>query len=49
MAKSLVIVESPTKARTISQILGSEYSVMASVGHEGTYAIPGLVLLSRIR
>ena len=33
MAKSLVIVESPTKARTISQILGSEYSVMASVGH----------------
>lgn len=33
MAKYLVIVESPTKARTISQILGSEYSVKASVGH----------------
>jgi len=32
-AKSLVIVESPAKARTISRILGSEYDVKASVGH----------------
>lgn len=29
----LVIVESPTKARTISQYLGKEYEVRASVGH----------------
>ncbi|MCI0882794.1 MAG: type I DNA topoisomerase, partial [Chloroflexi bacterium] len=31
--KSLVVVESPAKARTISRILGSEYDVRASVGH----------------
>jgi DNA topoisomerase-1 len=31
--KSLVVVESPAKARTISRILGSEYDVKASVGH----------------
>src|SRR3989338_852998 len=31
--KSLVIVESPTKARTISQILGSKFSVVSSMGH----------------
>jgi len=30
---SLVIVESPAKAKTISQILGSEYVVEASYGH----------------
>lgn len=29
----LVIVESPTKARTISQFLGPEYKIMASFGH----------------
>ncbi|MDH4327906.1 MAG: type I DNA topoisomerase [Nitrospira sp.] len=33
MAKSLVIVESPTKARTIAKYLGRGYTVMASVGH----------------
>jgi len=32
-AKSLVVVESPAKARTISGILGSDYDVRASVGH----------------
>jgi len=32
-AKSLVVVESPAKARTISGILGSQYEVRASVGH----------------
>jgi DNA topoisomerase I len=33
MAKSLVIVESPAKAKTISKILGQDYQVKASVGH----------------
>ena len=33
MAKFLVIVESPAKAKTISQYLGSEFNVRASVGH----------------
>ena len=31
--KNLVIVESPAKARTISKFLGSDYKVMASMGH----------------
>ena len=31
--KQLVIVESPAKARTINKYLGSDYVVMASVGH----------------
>jgi DNA topoisomerase-1 len=31
--KSLVIVESPAKARTLANILGSSYEVKASVGH----------------
>jgi len=31
--KHLVIVESPAKARTINKYLGSDYVVMASVGH----------------
>jgi len=33
MPKSLVIVESPAKAKTISKYLGSEYIVESSVGH----------------
>ncbi|MGH9763839.1 MAG: type I DNA topoisomerase, partial [Blastocatellia bacterium] len=33
MSKSLVIVESPSKAKTINKYLGSEYTVLASVGH----------------
>ncbi|MCL0095065.1 type I DNA topoisomerase [Dehalococcoidia bacterium] len=33
MAKELVIVESPAKARTISRILKDEYVVMATMGH----------------
>ncbi len=31
--KKLLIVESPAKARTIQQYLGTEYEVLASVGH----------------
>ncbi|HKS41327.1 MAG TPA: type I DNA topoisomerase, partial [Blastocatellia bacterium] len=33
MAKALVVVESPSKAKTINKYLGSDYKVMASVGH----------------
>ena len=33
MAKNLVIVESPAKARTIGRFLGSDYAVMSSLGH----------------
>ena len=33
MSKTLLIVESPTKARTIGAYLGKDYTVLASVGH----------------
>ena len=33
MAKKLVIVESPAKARTLNKILGRSYDVKASMGH----------------
>ena len=43
--RSLVIVESPAKARTISRFLGPSYDIEASIGHirdlpEGAKAIP---------
>src|ERR687886_644606 len=33
MAKNLVVVESPAKAKTIGKYLGPDYRVMASIGH----------------
>src|ERR687888_1329388 len=33
MAKQLVIVESPTKAKTLERYLGPDFSVSASLGH----------------
>src|SRR5208282_1838338 len=33
MARSLVIVESPAKAKTINKYLGKNYMVKASIGH----------------
>ena len=33
MAKALVVVESPAKAKTINKYLGTDYKVVASMGH----------------
>jgi len=33
MSKSLVIVESPAKGKTIKKYLGADYEVLASYGH----------------
>ena len=33
MAKTLIIVESPAKTRTIRQFVGKEYEIEASMGH----------------
>ena len=42
MAKPLVIVESPAKARTIAGFLGSDYTVLASMGHVRDLPAKGL-------
>ena len=31
--KKLLIVESPTKARTITRMVGNDFNIMASMGH----------------
>ena len=41
-AKQLVIVESPAKAKTINRYLGSDYAVMASMGHVRDLPVSGL-------
>ena len=33
MAKALVVVESPAKAKTINKYIGRDYKVLASMGH----------------
>jgi len=37
MSKSLIIVESPAKARTLQKYLGNTFDVKASIGHIGLY------------
>ena len=44
MSKPLVIVESPAKAKTIAQYLGSDYDVRPSVGHIADLPSKGLAV-----
>jgi DNA topoisomerase I len=44
MARPLVVVESPAKAKTISRFLGGEYDVRASVGHVADLPSKGLAV-----
>ena len=41
MTKKLVIVESPSKSKTIEKYLGSEYKVVSSLGHIRDLATSG--------
>ena len=41
MSKNLVIVESPSKSKTIEKYLGSEYKVLSSKGHIRDLATTG--------
>ena len=41
MPKNLVIVESPSKSRTIEKYLGKDFKVVASVGHIRDLATTG--------
>ena len=49
MARSLVIVESPAKARTINRYLGKDYVVKSSVGHVRDLPVGGKPTDSRER
>ena len=42
MKSKLVIVESPSKSKTIEQYLGAEYHVLSSKGHIRDLAISGV-------
>ena len=42
MSKKLVIVESPSKSKTIEQYLGPDYTVLSSKGHIRDLAISGV-------
>ena len=44
MAKPLVVVESPAKAKTIAKFLGNTYDVRASVGHVADLPSKGLAV-----
>src|ERR671910_3276097 len=44
MAKPLVVVESPAKAKTISRFLGSNFDVRASIGHIADLPSKGLAV-----